>query len=297
MSRTRISTEIDTIASIVGPEKAVELIAKAGFDCWDLSLFQMGSYDWKNKTRLLRGHPLEQRDTALRYAENLRKIGESNGVVCNQSHAPFPVYCDAIRELMPLALECTAEAGGKICIIHPDNYKSAEENAEMYRELLPLAHKLDVKIAAENMWIWDDKADQACSAACSDGPDFKKHIDLVGDPYLVACVDIGHAEMRGLHTSAPAMIRELGSRVQALHIHDNDRWHDSHALPFTMSIDFSAVLEALAEIGYGGEFTMETFFVNPHHKEDPEEGVRILAGTARRLADGFDRLPKSSVSK
>ena len=290
--RTKTSTEIDTIASVVGMEKAVELVAKAGFDCWDFSLFKMGSYDWKNGNRILRGHPLETRDTALKLAEKLRKIGEENGIFCNQSHAPFPIYCAGIREMLPLALECTAEAGGKICVVHPDNYKPAEENAEMYRELLPVARRLGVTIAAENMWTWDDANNQAGKAACSDGPDFVKHVDLVGDPHLAACVDVGHAEMRGLGTSAPAMIRQLGRRVRALHVHDNDKWHDSHALPFSMSIDFGAVLEALAEVGYEGEMTMETDFVGRYHKDDPEEGVRILAETARKLADAFDALPK-----
>lgn len=36
----KISTEIDSIANIVGEEKAIELIAKAGFDAWDFSLFK-----------------------------------------------------------------------------------------------------------------------------------------------------------------------------------------------------------------------------------------------------------------
>ena len=45
----------------------------------------------------------------------LKKIGLDNGIVCNQSHAPFPTYCDEIRSYYKRALECTAEAGGKIC--------------------------------------------------------------------------------------------------------------------------------------------------------------------------------------
>ena len=290
MDGIRISTEIDTTAAVVGMEKAVELIGQAGFDCWDFSLFKMGSYDWKTGKRVLRGHALEYRDTALQLAERLRKTGERYGMTCNQSHAPFPVCCAELRELLPLALECTSEAGGKICVIHPDNNRSAEENADMYRELLPLAHRLGVRIAAENMWNWDNNADQAAPAACSDEPDFKKHIDLVRDPYLVACVDVGHAEMKGLHTDAPSMIRTLGNRVQALHIHDNDKWHDSHALPFTMEIDFESVLWALAETGYGGELTMETDYVGKYHSDHPEDGVRILFETARRLADRFDQI-------
>lgn len=63
---------------------------------------------------------------------------------------------------MKRAIECTAEAGGKICIIHPDNDKSAEENAEMYFDLLPFAKECGVKIATENMWNWNEKTEEAC---------------------------------------------------------------------------------------------------------------------------------------
>lgn len=286
----KTSTEINSIAGAVGMEKAVELVAKAGFDCWDFSLFNMGVYDWQKGTRRITGNPLETRDSALQTAENLRKIGEKSGIFCNQSHAPFPVNCGEIRELLPLAIECTAAAGGKICVIHPDNNKTPEENAVMFRELLPFAHKFDVKIATENMWNWNSEKDEAAPAACSDGPNFREHIDVVGDPYLVACVDIGHAEMKGLGTDAATMIRELGTRVQALHIHDNDRWHDSHALPFTMNIDFVPVIQALADVGYKGEFTMETNFVNTLWRNDPETGTKLLGETARKLADMFDSL-------
>ena len=37
----KISTEIASIAKITGMEKAVELTAKAGFDAWDFSMFDM----------------------------------------------------------------------------------------------------------------------------------------------------------------------------------------------------------------------------------------------------------------
>ena len=37
----KISTEIFSASKIVGEEKAIELIAKAGFDAWDFSMFYM----------------------------------------------------------------------------------------------------------------------------------------------------------------------------------------------------------------------------------------------------------------
>ena len=281
----KISTEIASAAAIVGEEKAIELYAKAGFDAWDFSMFAMCRYDWHNKTLLPNSHPLAGSDY-LAFARKLRQIGEDNGIHCNQSHAPFPAYSKEIRDHFKRAIECTAEAGGSICIIHPDNYKSAEENAEMYAELLPFAKEHGVKIATENMWNWDNAKGQASFAACATPKSFCDHIDLLNDDYMVACLDIGHAEMRGLDTTAVEMIHTLGHRLQALHIHDNDKWQDSHQIPFSMQIDFDAVVKALKDIGYNGYLTLEADkYLRGRTKENIFEGMQNMAEAANRLRD------------
>ena len=251
-----ISTEIFSAARVIGEEKAIELYAKAGFDAWDFSMFQMGAYDWTNKKLMDTGHPLQGKDYA-EFAKRLRKIGEDNGIHCNQSHAPFPSSCQPIRDRLKRAIECTAIAGGKICIIHPCNNDPAEKNAEMYFELLPFAKEHGVKIATENMWNWDRENDHACRAACSHHDDFLAHIKAVNDPDFVACLDIGHSEMRGLDTSAREMILTLGEHLQALHIHDIDKHHDSHQIPFSLNVDFETVIRSLKEIDYKGYLTLE----------------------------------------
>ena len=169
----------------VGEEKAVLYVAQAGFDAWDFSMFEMAQYDWKNGRLLDTDHPL-QKSNYLSFAKELRKIGEENGIICNQSHAPFPVSCPEIRSYLKRSIECTAEAGGKICVIHPDNNKSPEENAEMFWELLPFAKQHGVKIATENMWNWNSKRGQAAPAACSDEKSFLDHLKAVDDPYSVS---------------------------------------------------------------------------------------------------------------
>ena len=253
----KISTEIASIAEIVGELKAVELVAKAGFDGYDLSLFEMARYDGKQVVR--KGHPLQSKE-ALQYVRQIKQVALDNGLVCNQSHAPYPSYAPEIRALLKTAIEFTAEAGGQICVIHPDNYKGPEENAEMFLELLPFAKSCGVKIATENMWNWSYELGGVGPAACSDPQSFLAHLHAVNDPDLVACLDIGHAEMHGLNTSAVEMIHALGSHLQALHIHDNDFDNDSHQLPFTMKIDFPPVMQALKDINYDGYVTMETGF-------------------------------------
>ena len=286
----KISTEINSAARIVGEKKAVELIGRAGFDCWDLSLFEMCRWDWANKCPVVGDHPY-QGANYLSYVRDLRKIAEDFGMECNQSHAPFPIDKPPVRAMLERAIECTAEAGGKICIIHPDNNKSPEENAEFYFELLPLAKSYGVKIATENMWNWtrENGLNQAAPAACSHHDNFNAHLDAVNDEYFTACLDIGHAEMKGLDTSAPQMIRTLGKRLGALHIHDNDRWRDLHQIPFEGSIDWNEVVKALREVDYKGEFTLEAdTYLGAYNADNIFEGVKNLAESARKLVHMFE---------
>lgn len=285
----KTSTQIEFGSVLVGEERTVELIAKAGFDAWDFSMFSMCRYDWSSGKLLENNHPLAG-GNYLAFARRLKQIGLDNGIVCNQSHAPFPSSVPEIRSYFKRAIECTAEAGGKICVIHPDNNKSAEENAEMYRELMPFAHQYGVKIATENMWNWDSAKDESCCAACATSESFVEHVDAVNDPFLVACLDLGHAEMRGSGSGAVNMIKALGSRLQALHIHDNDRRHDSHQIPFSMDIDFAGIVKALKEIGYNGYFTLEADnYLRGFSAEDVFDGIKDLYAAARRLAAMFEK--------
>lgn len=285
----KISTQTEVASKIIGEEKTVEYIAKAGFDAWDFTMCSMFSYDWYTGKFSKTDHPLCG-SNYLAFARKLKKIGLDNGIVCNQSHAPFPSAMEVISYLKR-AIECTAEAGGKICVIHPENNKSPEQNAEMYFELLPFAKECGVKIATENMWNWDRDKDFALPAACSSPDNFNAHIDAVNDDFLVACLDIGHAEMKGLDTSAVEMINTLGNKIQALHIHDNDKWHDSHQIPFSMSIDFEAIVKALKKINYNGYFTLEADeYLSSFTSDNMFDGIKNLQHSAKKLADMFDNL-------
>ncbi|MBE7050921.1 MAG: sugar phosphate isomerase/epimerase [Ruminococcaceae bacterium] len=286
----KISTEIASASKIIGEEKAVELIAKAGFDAWDFSMFSMCPYDFANKRVVYSHHPLAGRDYAD-FSKKLRYIGEECGIVCNQSHAPFPCNNEITKSYLKRAIECTAIAGGEYCIIHPNNYDSPTGNKELFLELLPFAKECGVKIATENMWGWDDVTDRADHAACSSPENFNAHLDEVCDDFLVACLDIGHAEMMGKETNAPEMIRALGKRLKALHIHDNDKWHDSHQIPFSMDIDFNPVVKALKDINYSGYFTLEADqYLNVYDSDNVFEGIKELSQSARKLADMFENM-------
>ncbi len=283
----KISTETRSAVNHVGYEKAVEYIAKAGFDAWDFSMLAMVKYDWQNKVALPTDDPLAGTDY-LKLARRMKQVGLDNGIVCNQSHAPYPTYCKEVRDSFCRAIECTAEAGGEICVIHPDNFKSAEENAEMFLELLPFAKQHNVKIASENMWSWQRDVGTV-PAACSDGKDFLAHMEAVKDDYFVACLDLGHAEMRGLNTSSVEIIDTLGPYLQALHVHDNDFEHDSHQIPFSMKIDFEPIAKALKRNNYSGYITLESVsYLADKNADNVFDALCDMAKSARRFADMVD---------
>lgn len=284
----KISTEIFSASKLVGEHKAVELCARAGFDGWDFSLF--GTCYWGKGIYADTDHPLTT-SQYLAFSRELKKIGLDNGIVCNQSHAPFPSRDPQVQSFLKRAIECTAEAGGQICVIHPDNDGSVEENAQMYLELLPFAKDCGVKIATENMYNWDREAKCSLFAACATAQSFCDHLDAVNDEFLVACLDIGHAEMKGSGDGAVNMIHALGSKLQALHIQDCDLRNDSHQIPFSMNVDFPAVVKALKESGYTGWFTLEAnSYLQSFDAATALTGVQDLANSARKLVQIWDSL-------
>lgn len=287
--KLKVSTQTEIASKLIGEERTIEYIARAGFDAYDLSMFEMAKYDKATGALKPTDHPFAGKDH-LSYVRRLRRVADDNGIICNQTHAPFPTSVGCVRDYLKRAIECSAEVGAEYCIVHPANNGTPEENAEFFFSLLPFAREHGVKIATENMWDWDKEKNCAKKAACSHHDDFVAHIRAVNDPYLVACLDIGHAEMRGLGTSAPEMIRALGDSLAALHIHDNDLWKDRHALPYTMQIDFAAVINALADIDYKGDFTLEAdAYLDGYTRENVFEGVCNMARVTRSILNDFER--------
>lgn len=256
-----ISTEIQSFSQWGNLKQIVKLLKDAGFDAYDFSVFY-GSH----------GDKLIESDDYLKQAKELRAYADEIGIVCNQAHAPFPsetseqyrhlgmepnTYRAYARKKIKRSIEVAGVLGAKVIVVHPWNDYNAEENAKMYFEFEETARKASVKIGVENMWNWKANEEMASAAACSHHEDFKAHLDLLPSDVFVACLDIGHAEMVGLDTSSVQMIECLSNRLQALHIHDNDKLRDYHQLPFMMDVDYERIIEALKKIGYQGDVTLE----------------------------------------
>ena len=230
-------------------EESIKLIKEAGFDAYDLSMMQVSDFFVS--------------DDYLDNAKRLKEYTDKLGIKCTQTHSIFPVYHKTVdleessRRILytKRILEISKILGAKNCIVHPINDFDEQSNFELFQKFLPTAHKLDINIATENMWNWDNG--HASLAACSNHNNFKALLDLVNDDHFVACVDVGHAEMYGLQTSAPLMIETLGKYVKCLHLHDNELHYDRHNLVLVEKIDFDLILDSLARINYQGDITFE----------------------------------------
>lgn len=270
-----METSINTMAFRKCQDKeVVKMLKDAGFTAYDYSMCELHI----NK-------PLE--DDYQKKARDLRAYADQVGIVCNQTHAPFPTfkigddeYNEKTFPLIARAIEVTAILGGKMCVVHPCNDASPEMNAEFYNRLLPYAKKFNVKIGLENMWNWKDG--KASDAACSNAQNFYDHLALLDNEWFVANLDIGHAEMYGLNTSATQMIEKLKDNLFGLHIHDNNKANDLHAVPYSIYINFDEICAKLKECGYKGDVTLELDVRNTP-KSTYQSAMKYFADIANHL--------------
>ena len=272
-----------------GTDKAIELLAEAGFDAFDITLCYAAR---ENTTHWL------SRDNWKEEAMRLKAVADKAGIVCNQSHAPFPSSVGdeqkdaAIYDCIIRSMEAAAILGAKIIVVHPKqhlNYAENKEklrqiNIEFYRSLVPYCEKFGIKVATENMWQWNDKAKHPIDSTCSRAPEFCDYIDSVGSEWIVGCLDVGHTLLVGADNGD--FIRRMGKdRLQALHIHDVTFTSDSHTLPYTQNNDFGAITAALCQIGYEGDITFEA---NSFYRKLPDclfpAAARFMCEVGRQLA-------------
>ena len=252
-----ISTQTECVFSRFDEKCGIEMFKNAGFSALDYSMFFLKNQD----DHVILSQNLEK------YALELKKIANENGIIFNQTHAPFPTYIlndtkynESIFEKLKRSIEFSAVLGaGQVCI-HPvtfpnDEDKEFELNLNFYNSLSDTAKKAGIRIGIENMF-WTDK--DACSirpGACGTSQRMIRLFDALNDDTFVCLLDIGHCGLVG--EKADIFIKNLGNRLGALHVHDNDFKYDMHTVPFSRSVDFKSVTKALSDVKYKGEFTFE----------------------------------------
>ena len=269
----------------------LNIIKNAGFDAYDYTMC-LEHKDYEKYTNIF------LMDNYIEEAQNLRKYADSIGLLCNQAHAIFPSFFKGddertqkgINETIK-CMEIASILGAKVIVVHPENNCTFKENVEYYKRLEPYCEKFNIKIGVENMWNWSESKKRAITAACAYKDDYLKTIKHLNPKWFTCCVDIGHAEMmKG--SSAKILLEALGDYVGCLHIHDNNKVHDLHKIPYSTKIDFDEVIDTLRNIHYKGDVTLEVFnFLNAFPTEEKyyQIGTNILCEVAKRIRDGINK--------
>ena len=257
-----ICSQTEILAQRYSLEEALQRLKEAGFDAADLSLFDT---------------PNNPRWSKENYREEAKKLGEyarSIGIPILQAHAYFPpsplfkeLPYEEILERTDRGVEIGALAGAKVIVVHPLHYGEYngheeewfERNMAYYARFKPICAQYGVQVCVENMWKRNAKRGFMIDHdTCSRPEEFIRYLDTLnadGKNHFTACLDLGHMVLVG--EDPVAMIRKMGKRIGALHVHDNNYHDDSHTLPGLGNMPFEEICAALKEIGYQGLFTLE----------------------------------------
>jgi len=228
-------------------------------------------------------------------AEN-RKAIEAAGMFVNQTHGPWcwpppdDTYENRLNRLeeMKRCLHFTALLGAKYMAVHPImpygiqdlktlNYRATYElNLIYYSKLADAAKEEGVCIGLENMPMPE--------FSVSSPSDILRIVKNINHDNLKICLDTGHVTMYKDTTPANAL-RELGSYVKILHIHDNNGQQDWHRMPYDGVIDWADFSKALKEIGYDGVFSLETGVTSKLPEDIFSDMMRTYAKLARSIIE------------
>ena len=287
----KISTQTGSFIKYFSDREIVDILFNAGFDAIDYSFFDTQ-----------RCNPDVSDAEYKEIFTELRKYAEDKGLYFNQSHAPHPSSLTdeaftkrRFGELIT-ALKNSSYLGVRNIIIHPFQhlrYYTNENievlyqmNLEFYARLIPYCEEYGITVCTENMFQAYGDSYKLWDSTCSKAEEFVRYIDGINSPYVKACVDIGHTVLVG--ENPVKMIKALGHRIAALHVHDNDGIRDKHTVPFHGIIKWNEVAKALKDIGYSGEITLETEgFMNQYKipKELVPASAKYMAQTAKIFAD------------
>ena len=161
----------------------------------------------------------------------------------------------AVREqgvtiLQQCLRDCHAFGGSSVLLV-PGRVSGPDETHDdvwkrsiiEIRKVLPLASKLGIWILIENVW----------NGFCESPQQYRDYIDEIASPWVGAYFDIGNCRKFG---RSEDWVRTLGRRIVKLDCKD---WGDTEGFCKIGDgdVDWPAVRQALAEIGFSGWCTAE----------------------------------------
>jgi L-ribulose-5-phosphate 3-epimerase len=198
-----------------------------------------------------------------RDAEECKKASEAAGLpvhsVMNMAHWKYPlsssdpaVVAESVKG-METSLRNAHLWGAETVLLVPavvnpqTSYADAwKRSTEQIRKLIPLAQELKVVIALEEVW----------NKFLLSPLEFIRFVDQFQSPWVKAYFDVGNVVLTGYPQD---WIRTLGPRIVKLHFKDfKFTKRVAEFVPLREGeIDWKAVYQALAEIGYRGTATVE----------------------------------------
>ncbi len=193
----------------------------------------------------------------------------------NLASARFPEIRQYSLDIYKQSLEWSARMGAEHVVIHPSLYstplflrrESQQYAMENLAKLGAEAKKLGIEVAVENIGLR--------SFVLFDEEEFVNLFEQI--PTIKALVDVGHAHINGW--DVPALIRKLGTKLCAVHLHDNDGIDDLH-LPVEMgTIQWQPVWDALNSLEHDCRAILE------YREETP---VELVLAHAQKITNKLE---------
>ncbi len=292
-----ISVQLGGLAEQFGIDAAYRMIRETGFDGVDVNpLFILTSPEIKAYTR----SPILDldADAILSHFAPFREAAEKHGLLNLQAHAPYPscmirdpAYSEYLLRGLEKIIGGCAFMGCHRLVIHPFFYPyedqlTPEEEWEMnmknYTRLIPFAQKNRVTICLENMFTRYKK--KLYAACCSDIAFACRLIDALnekaGERLFGFCLDTGHLLL--VAKDVRLAMLQLGDRLEAFHIHDNDGVNDQHKIPYTGILDWERFIDGLRLTRCQKPLNFETHGAMTAFDPDLAQDVlRLIARTGR----------------
>jgi len=224
-------------------------------------------------------------------AERIKQASQKTGLrihsVMNQAHWKYPLsssdpaVVDTSIKGMQTSLENAAYWGADTVLLVPavvnaeTSYRDAwARSQERIRQLIPLAAKLKVVIAVEEVW----------NKFLVSPLEFVRYVDDFHSPWVRAYFDVGNVLIWAYPQD---WIRTLGKRIVKLHF--KDFTFKDRAAKFVNlgegEIDWREVHKALADIGFQGTATVELGGGDQAYLKEVSRRVdQILAGEGLKIS-------------
>lgn len=227
-------------------------------------------------------------ETDPKVAEEIKAASEKTKLpihsVMNMAHWKYPlsspdasVVAESVKG-METSLHNAKLWGAETVLLVPAvvtpevSYKQAwDRSTVQIRKMIPLAEKLKVVIAVEEVW----------NKFLLSPLEFATYVDQFKSPWVKAYFDVGNMVLYGFPQD---WIRTLGKRIAKVHLKDfsfrNNPQVKKRVADFVNlregDIDWKAVHAALAEIGYKGDATVELSGGNAEYLKDVNRRVDLI---------------------